>query len=94
MAKHRKSHQVTVIMFICYPFSDFKLIEYAFFTFEQLFISLRSEKRLLLDASYGSVILSQSYSEVSFLLPTYAVYGLAGHELSFNSTGYSGNMIC
>ena len=55
--------------------------------------TLRQEKRLLLDASYGSVLLSKMYSEINFLLPTYAVYGLSGHELSFNSTGYSGTKI-
>ena len=55
--------------------------------------TFRQEKRLLLDASYGSVILSEMYSEINFLLPSYAVYGLSGHELSFNSTGYSGTKI-
>ena len=47
----------------------------------------------MLDASYGSVILTDKYSEISLLLPTYAVYGLAGHDLSFNYTGYSGGCL-
>ena len=50
-----------------------------------------TEKRMLLDLSYGSVILTQNYSEISLLLPTYAIYGLGGHDLSFNYTGFSGS---
>ena len=39
----------------------------------------------LIDMSYGSVILSDTYSELSLLLPTDRVYGQGGGALSFRS---------
>lgn len=37
----------------------------------------------LLDSSYGSLILGSTLSEISFLLPRTAIYGLGGHTASF-----------
>ena len=37
----------------------------------------------LLDSSYGSLVLGESLSEISFVLPKTAIYGLGGHAASF-----------
>ena len=39
----------------------------------------------LIDMSYGSVILSEGYSELSLMLPSENVYGQGAGALSFNN---------
>ena len=39
----------------------------------------------LIDMSYGSVILSDGYSELSLMLPSDKVYGQGAGALSFNN---------
>ncbi len=38
----------------------------------------------VLDAGYGSVLVTDRYSEISLMLPTGVVYGLGDHPISFN----------
>ena len=45
----------------------------------------------LIDMSYGSVILSETYSELSLMLPTDRIYGQGGADLSFRSPGKPAN---
>ena len=40
------------------------------------------------DASYGSVIVADKYSEISLMLPTAVIYGLSGHPISFNQVAF------
>ena len=45
----------------------------------------------LIDMSYGSVILSDDYSELSLMLPTGHVYGQGAGALSFDKYGANSN---
>ena len=45
----------------------------------------------LIDMSYGSVILSDDYSELSLMLPTDNVYGQGAGALSFDKNGANSN---
>ena len=44
--------------------------------------------RKVLDLSCGSVIMTSLYSEFSMLLESSVIFGLGGHDLSFNFTGW------
>ena len=45
---------------------------------------VRKSHENVFDASYGSVIVADKYSEISLMLPTAVLYGLNGHPISFN----------
>ena len=45
----------------------------------------------LIDMSYGSVILTDEYSELSLMLPTSHVYGQGAGALSFDKNGANSN---
>ncbi|XP_059079959.1 lysosomal alpha-glucosidase-like isoform X1 [Tigriopus californicus] len=50
---------------------------------QRLRFQVSKDEKVLLDLSYGPVILGATYSELSLLIASSLVYGLGGHEFSF-----------